>query len=104
MDITGEWFNELNSRMLISKVNGSVFTGKYESAVGPVKGEYDLIGLVSVPSDENRTIAFLVAWQNGIKDVDSVTAWSGEVREVEDAAQQRTAHRYHVAGDRRDHP
>jgi hypothetical protein len=39
-------------------------------------------GLISVPSDENRTIAWVVAWQNDRKPVDAVTAWSGEVREV----------------------
>jgi hypothetical protein len=84
MDIRGEWFNELNSKMEITKVDGPFFEGKYNSAVGPVEGNYKLVGFVSVPSDQNRTIAFVVAWQNGEKDVDSVTAWSGEVREVGD--------------------
>jgi hypothetical protein len=32
-------------------------------------------GLISVPSDENRTIAWVVAWQNDRKPVDAVTAW-----------------------------
>jgi Avidin family len=82
MDIRGEWFNELNSRMLITDVTGSVFRGKYESKVGHAKGQYDVVGRISFPSDDNRTIAFVVAWQNGVVDSDAVTSWSGEIREV----------------------
>jgi hypothetical protein len=81
MDIEGKWFNELGSSMMI-QVHGSTVTGKYQTAVGDADGLYELVGRVSVPADDNRTIGFVVAWQNDKRKTDSVTAWSGEVREV----------------------
>ena len=83
MDIRGEWFNELDSSMLIEEIKDSTFRGKYHTKVGDAEGQYELVGRVSVPSDDNRTVAFVVAWQNGKKDTDAITAWSGEVREVQ---------------------
>src|SRR5262249_35304253 len=82
MDISGRWFNELKSQMVID-VHGSTITGKYHTGVGDAKGEYDLVGRVSRLSDGNATIAFVVAWQNGLQDTDAVTAWSGEIHEIE---------------------
>ena len=82
MDIRGKWFNELKSWMVLD-VQGCVVTGKYHTGVGDAEGEYDLVGSISMPNDENRTIAFVVAWQNGRQDTDAVTAWSGEVREID---------------------
>lgn len=82
MDIRGQWFNELKSHMVID-VHGCMITGKYHTGVGGAEGEYELVGRISTPNDNNRTIAFVVAWQNGMQDTDAVTAWSGEVREIE---------------------
>jgi len=81
MDIRGEWFNELGSMMKID-VNGSTITGKYHTAVGDAEGIYDLVGRISVPNDDNRTLGFVVAWQNAKRSTDSTTAWSGEAQEV----------------------
>jgi hypothetical protein len=81
MDIKGEWFNELGSMMRID-VHGATITGKYQTAVGDADGLYDLVGRVSLPEDDNRTIGFVVAWQNDKRKTDSITTWSGEVREV----------------------
>jgi hypothetical protein len=82
MDIRGQWFNELKSHMAIN-VDGFTITGKYHTGVGEAEGEYDLVGRISMANDRNRTIAFVVAWQNGMQDTDAVTAWSGEVREID---------------------
>jgi hypothetical protein len=51
-------------------------TGKYHTAVGDADGIYDLVGRVSLPADENRTLGFVVAWQNDKRKTDSVTTWS----------------------------
>ena len=63
MDINGDWFNELGSKMVL-QVHGSTITGKYHTAVGDADGIYELVGRVSIPADENRTLGFVVAWQN----------------------------------------
>jgi avidin family protein len=89
MDIRGQWFNELTSRMVID-VHGNTITGKYHTGVGEAEGEYELVGWISTPNDNNGTIAFVVAWQNGIQDTDAVTAWSGEGRDI-DGTQYITA-------------
>jgi hypothetical protein len=81
MDISGDWFNELGSKMVI-RVHGTTITGKYQTAVGDADGVYELVGRVSVPDDSNRTLAFVVTWQNEKRKTDSVTAWSGEAREL----------------------
>jgi hypothetical protein len=81
MDVNGEWYNELGSKMVL-RVNGATITGKYQTKVGDADGLYDLVGRISVPADDNRTIGFVVAWQNDKRQTDSLTAWSGEVREV----------------------
>jgi Avidin family len=82
MDIRGKWFNELKSQMVI-EVHGCTVTGKYHTGVGEAEGEYDLIGRVNMLDQGNGTIAFAVAWRNGMKDTDAVTAWSGEIQEID---------------------
>ena len=53
MDISGQWFNELKSHMVIN-VRGSMIIGKYHTGVGQAEGEYELVGRVSVPGVMNR--------------------------------------------------
>jgi hypothetical protein len=89
MDIRGQCFNELKSRMVID-VYGNTITGKYHTGVGEAESEYELVGRISTPNANNGTIAFVVAWQNGMQDTDAVTAWSGEVRDI-DGTQYITA-------------
>lgn len=81
MDLNGDWYNELGSKMTLG-VKGSSVTGKYHTAVGDADGIYELVGRISVPEDEARTLGFVVAWQNGKRTTDSSTAWSGEAREI----------------------
>jgi hypothetical protein len=82
MDLSGEWFNELGSSMLV-EVRGTTLTGKYHTAVGDADGVYELIGRVSVPDAATKTLGFVVAWQNDKRKVDSATAWCGEARELD---------------------
>jgi hypothetical protein len=81
MDIRGDWFNELGSKMTLT-VNGSTITGKYQTAVGDADGFYELVGRISVPEDSNRTLGFVVTWQNNKRKTDSATTWVGEAREI----------------------
>jgi hypothetical protein len=81
MDLNGDWYNELGSKMTL-KIKGQSVSGKYQTAVGDANGIYDLAGRISVPADENRTLGFVVAWQNDKRATDSSTSWSGEAREV----------------------
>jgi hypothetical protein len=81
MDLNGDWYNELGSKMAL-RVKGSSIAGKYQTAVGDADGIYELVGRVSVPEDDARTLGFVVAWQNDKRITDSSTAWSGEAREI----------------------
>jgi hypothetical protein len=81
MDLNGDWFNELGSKMTLIVAGGNI-TGKYHTAVGDAEGIYDLVGRLSEPPDENRTLGFVVSWQNEKRAVDSATSWSGEAREI----------------------
>ena len=81
MDISGDWYNELNSKVHF-ELNGKTITGTYQSAVGDAVGPYELIGQLD-ESDETPTIGWVVVWQNGRKDTHAVTAWSGQVQDIE---------------------
>jgi hypothetical protein len=81
MDISGDWYNELGSKMTLI-INGAIITGAYQTAVGDASGIYDLTGRVSVPSDTNYTLGFVVTWQNKVRSTDAVTSWAGEAREI----------------------
>jgi hypothetical protein len=41
MDLNGDWYNELGSKMTL-RVKGSSITGKYHTAVGDADGIYEL--------------------------------------------------------------
>ncbi len=82
MDISGEWYNELRSMMIIED-HGSEIIGRYQTAVGDADGWYQLVGRVSLPADDNRALGFVVTWQNETRQTDSCTVWCGEVRETD---------------------
>jgi hypothetical protein len=81
MDINGEWYNELGSKMII-KVNGATITGKNHTAVGDADGVYELVGRLSASDRPSRTLGFVVTWQNEKRKKNSATTWCGEAREV----------------------
>jgi hypothetical protein len=85
MSVTGDWYNELHSKMVL-KENGGQITGKYHTAVDAgkcTKGDYDLVGQIDTVATDNRVIAFVVLWRNADTDCKAITAWSGEVQKDE---------------------
>ncbi len=82
MDISGNWYNELNSVMTINPIapDGS-FTGTYQTeGIQPV-------GLVGI-TDGNNVVGFTVVWP---QDYTSVTTWSGLITSDDNNDQQITA-------------
>ena len=86
MKIGGRWYNELNSTMDL-EVNGKSIRGSYVSAVGDVKGPYDLVGVTD--EAESPTLGWVVAWQNDQKSVAAVTAWTGQAQLVKIDGQEK---------------
>jgi hypothetical protein len=80
MAFSGDWFNELGSKMTL-EVDGQDITGEYYTAVGDAKGIYDLSGRTN---ESNTVLGFSVAWQNAYGDSESATAWSGQYHGDED--------------------
>ncbi len=80
MPLSGDWFNELGSKMSL-KVDGQDITGEYQTAVGNAEGIYDLSGRTN---ESNSILGFSVAWQNAYGDNESATAWSGQYHSDED--------------------
>ena len=80
MPLSGDWFNELGSKMSL-KVDGQDITGEYQTAVGDAEGIYDLSGRTN---ETNSVLGFSVAWQNAYGDSESATAWSGQYHSDED--------------------
>jgi hypothetical protein len=78
MDISGEWYNELGSRMNLI-VSGLSLTGSYETKVGRGSGSYKLYGML-VPGSEppGEAVGFVVGWLNDTGSSYSVTTWSGQ--------------------------
>lgn len=81
MPVSGEWYNELGSRMQIT-VDGSSITGIYHTSRGDASGNYQLVGGVDIAGDPAKTgqaIAWVVVWTNKQSGSSgSVTAWSGQ--------------------------
>jgi hypothetical protein len=81
MDITGRWYNELNSTMYL-EVTGKRLSGWYITAVGDAAGPYELIGYLDV-TDDTPTLGWTVTWQNSKKQAHSVTTWCGQAQPVD---------------------
>lgn len=80
MPLSGDWFNELGSKMTL-QINGQDVTGYYYTAVGDAEGIYNLAGRTN---NSNTVLSFSVAWQNDYGDSESATAWSGEYHDQDD--------------------
>jgi len=78
MDVSGLWYNELNSTMELA-VNGKQLTGRYVSAVGQAQGPYELTGFLDV-DDASPTLGWVVVWKNARAYAQSVTAWTGQAQ------------------------
>jgi hypothetical protein len=80
MPLSGDWYNELGSKMTLV-VDGQHVTGHYYTAVGDAEGIYHLAGRTN---RDNTVLGFAVAWQNEYGDSESATAWSGEYHDSDD--------------------
>lgn len=81
MDISGVWYNEINSTVEF-EVKDGVVRGWYISAVGQAAGPYALIGFVDT-DDETPTLGWVVRWQNKKKNAQSVTTWCGQAQVID---------------------
>ncbi len=89
MDISGLWYNELNSTMQL-KVQGNEIRGWYASAVGEAAGRYDLIGYLD-QKDDTPTVGWVVFWGNEQKYSPAVTTWCGRAQLIDGTEQIDTA-------------
>lgn len=80
MNISGTWYNELGSKMVL-QVMGKRISGTYHTKVGDASGDYELVGQMDTDNDESTAIGWVVIWNNQYGSSDSVTAWSGQVQE-----------------------
>lgn len=81
MDISGVWYNEINSTVEF-EVKGAEVRGWYISAVGQASGPYALIGFVDT-DDETPTLGWVVRWQNKKKNAQSVTTWCAQAQVID---------------------
>ncbi|MEN9558617.1 MAG: hypothetical protein RL141_986 [Candidatus Parcubacteria bacterium] len=65
-------------------VNGSVISGKYESAVGGAAGQvFPLSGMVDqTAGSTSQSVGFTVIWNNGQNDYQSATGWCGQLQSI----------------------
>jgi len=73
MDLSGIWYNELNSILIISVRSDGTLSGSYTSGVGSSAPSL-LLGLYSVSPRNSTNVGWIVNW----KRLPSLTAWSGQ--------------------------
>lgn len=81
MHISGTWYNELKSTMVLDAVLDGGFTGSYTTAVssdGCAKGSYRLVGRT-----DGQAVAFVVCWVNDESNCEAVSAWSGQAQTID---------------------
>ncbi|MGW1074422.1 avidin/streptavidin family protein [Streptomyces sp. NPDC002537] len=78
--ITGTWYNELGSTMIVTANADGGLTGTYESAVGNAQNRYVLTGRYDdAASDSGGTaLGWTVGWHNEYRNAHSATTWSGQ--------------------------
>ncbi|KAJ7081149.1 avidin family protein [Mycena belliarum] len=80
MGISGEWYNELGSKMTLIVEGGGGLSGKYNSAVGEAEDFYVLAGRFDSdpPADEGISLGWVVTYRNKKLNANSTAAWSGQ--------------------------
>ena len=73
-----KWYNQLGSTMTLTSWDETkgCFSGKYCSAVGKAKNQYDLVGRFDTNGD---TLGWVVAYQNEYLNAHSTCTWSGHM-------------------------
>ena len=78
--LSGIWYNELGSTMVLNADVSGRLSGKYKSAVGNAEDFYVLTGRydVNAPSDKGASLAWTVAYNNSFRNAHSTAGWSGQ--------------------------
>ncbi|ASO20246.1 hypothetical protein FHR81_000069 [Actinoalloteichus hoggarensis] len=78
--ITGTWYNQLGSIMVITAGTDGSLTGTYESAVGNAENTYVLTGRYDTdsPTGQGIPLGWVVAYENSFRNAHSVATWSGQ--------------------------
>lgn len=78
--ITGTWYNQLGSTLIVTATEDGGLTGTYESAVGNAQNRYVLTGRYdTAPTGGSGTaLGWTVGWRNEYRDAHSATTWSGQ--------------------------
>ncbi|MFE6737495.1 avidin/streptavidin family protein [Streptomyces tubercidicus] len=78
--ITGTWYNELGSSLIVTKNADGSLTGTYESTVGNAENKYVLTGRydTATTSGTGTALGWTVAWNNSYRNAHSATTWSGQ--------------------------
>lgn len=78
--ITGTWYNQLGSTMIITASPDGSLTGTYESAVGNAENRYVLVGRYDTAgvAGSGTALGWAVAWRNEFRNAHSATTWSGQ--------------------------
>ena len=78
MNIQGVWYNELGSKVTI-KATGQMLSGAYQSAVGS-QGTFQMTGMIDPVQTTGQTFGMVVVWNNSTSDLQSTTAWCGQLQ------------------------
>ncbi|MGC5344041.1 avidin/streptavidin family protein [Streptomyces sp. AM 4-1-1] len=79
--ITGTWYNQLGSTMVVKATPSGYLTGTYNSAVGNAENTYVLTGRYdTAPATDGSgtTLGWTVSWRNSYRNAHSNTTWSGQ--------------------------
>jgi hypothetical protein len=80
--ITGTWYNELGSSMVVQSTPDGSLIGTYNSAVGNAQYNYVLVGRYdTAPATDTgtgTTLGWTVSWRNDYRNAHSNTTWSGQ--------------------------
>ncbi|KAJ3710837.1 signal peptide-tamavidin 1 [Lentinula raphanica] len=78
--LSGKWYNELGSIMILFADGKGGLTGEYNSAVGNAEYWYILAGRFETapPPDEGLSLGWAVSWRNEYRNAHSTATWSGQ--------------------------
>lgn len=89
--ISGTWYNELGSTMILTADATGGLSGRYNSAVGRAQDFYVLTGRYDTnpPSDTGISLAWTVAFHNSFRNAHSTSGWSGQYFDEDDEEGER---------------
>jgi hypothetical protein len=91
MGLSGEWINELGSRMKLDARRDGALHGTYHTQVGDAEGIYQLVGAYDTQGEDgSQSLAFCVSWRNDKLNSHSATAWAGQFQRDSDGDVIRT--------------